>query len=177
MRLTYPQMPDDKPHLTLVDPSFISDHDQEFAPLPYFPWDERPPTLPLDSDECATAIHLAEGHLPRAAELLKVPLIRLTRLIKVSPRLQRVFEESAGLVVAKAFSKYIEALDAPDARRQEWGATKIMQSRAAMGHLFSPAPAQPTTQQASLTANTQTRTLTFRWRTDADDRPDDDPAA
>ena len=170
-------MSEDKPHLTLVNEDFTpsTDHDQEFVPLPFYPWDERPPTLPLDTDEAATAIHLAQAHLPAAAALLKVPLIRLQRLLNASPRLQRIFSESAGLVVARAFSKYIEALDAPDARRQEWGATKIMQSRAAIGHLFSPAPAQPTAQSnASLTANTTQRTLTFRWRTDADDQPNDD---
>jgi hypothetical protein len=162
-------MSDDKPHLTLVDPDFVREHDQEFAPLPYFPWDERPPTLLLDQDECATAIHLAQGHLPRAAELLKVPLFRLNRMLAHSPRLQRVFKESADLVVVKAFSKYIEALDAEDARRQEWGATKIMQSRAAMGHIFSPAPPANTQSSATLTQSATQRTIVFRWRTDADD--------
>ena len=46
--------------------------------------------------------------------------------------------------------------------------------RAAIGHLFSPAPAATTQSNASLSANPQTRTLTFRWRTDADDQPNDD---
>jgi hypothetical protein len=154
-------MENDKPHLTLVDSDFVSEHDQEFAPLPYFPWDERPSTLPLDQDECATALHLSQGHLPRAASLLKVPLIRLNRMLKHSPRLQRVFSESAELIVARAFSKYIDALDAEDARRQEWGATKIMQSRAAMGHLFSPAP--PANTASNIAVNAEARTVTFRW--------------
>jgi hypothetical protein len=153
-------MENDKPHLTLVDQDFISEHDREFAPLPYFPWDQRPSTVPLDQDECATALHLSQGHLAKAAFLLRVPLFRLNRMLKHSPRLQRVFSESAELIVARAFGKYIDALDAEDARRQEWGATKIMQSRAAMGHIFSPAPANSVSTSVTMSA----KEIVYSWR-------------
>ena len=65
---------DKPPHLTLVTPTHTqSEHDQEFIPLPFYPWTERPSTLPLDPDECATAIHVAKGDIPKAAAaLLKV---------------------------------------------------------------------------------------------------------
>jgi hypothetical protein len=40
---------------------------REFEPLPYFPWDERPTSLPLTHDEAATAIFLAKGDLKRGS--------------------------------------------------------------------------------------------------------------
>jgi hypothetical protein len=165
----------DHPHLTLVDSNMLSEHDQEFLPLPFYPWTERPSTLPLDADECATAIHLAHGDLPAAASLLKVPIVRLNRSLRASPRLQRILAETTELTIARAAAEYIRALDAPDDRRREWGASKLMASRAASGHPFSPAPPQSAQSAASLTVNPN-RSITFRWRTDADDRPDDDCA-
>jgi hypothetical protein len=153
---------DRPPHLTLVDPQFVGDHDQEFVPLPYYGWEERPPTLQLDHDECATAIHLAGGDLPKAASLLKVPLVRLHRSLRHSLRLQRILEETQDLAVARASAEYLRALDAPDDRRREWGASKIMQSRAAMGHPFSPAPAASA--QSNVTINQQAREIVFSWR-------------
>ena len=164
---------DKPPYLTLVDPHTASEHDQEFTPLPYYPWDERPLTLPLDSDECATAIHLAQGDLPRAAELLKVPLYKLNRALAHHPRLARIFREANDLAIARAAAEYLRALDSPSDRRREWGATKILASRAAVSHPFSPAPSQPNAAAASLslTSTAAGRTLVFRWRTDADDNP------
>jgi hypothetical protein len=162
---------DKPPYLTLVDP--VDPGEQEFLPLPYYPWDERPPHLAIDPDEAATAIHLGET-LPGAALLLKVPLRRLVRLVKHSPRLTRILAETTDILVAEASAEYARALRAPDDRRREWAATKIMQSRAAAGHPLSPAPPNST---MSLTA-TQTdgsRRITFRWRTDAD-LPNDDVA-
>jgi hypothetical protein len=161
----------DHPHLTLVDPSKSKEHDEEFIPLPFYPWDSRPPSLPLDPDECATAIHIAQGDLPAAANLLKVPLHKLNRQIRNHPRLARVLQETNELTVARAASEYINALSSPSERRREWASTKIMASRAAAQHPFSPAPAQPNAQSASLSLTDAGRTLTFRWRTDADDVP------
>jgi hypothetical protein len=42
---------------------------EEFVPLPWFPWETRPETLPLDDDEVATALYLANGDLKEAAAL------------------------------------------------------------------------------------------------------------
>jgi hypothetical protein len=154
----------------LVDPHAFSDAG-EYLPLPFYPWDERPPTLPIDADEAATALYLAKGVLQQAAALLKVADMRLRRLVQQSPRLQRIQTEQYGLAVDRSAGKYIEALDAPDARRQEWGAKNILASRAAIGHPFSPAPAQPT---QSTTLTLTDRTITYRWRTDQDPDPNDD---
>jgi hypothetical protein len=159
----------DHPHLTLVDPSKSKEHDEEFIPLPFYPWDSRPPSLPLDPDECATAIHIAQGDLPAAANLLKVPLHKLNRQIRNHPRLARVLQETNELTVARAASEYITALSSPSERRREWASTKIMASRAAQSHPFSPAPAQPGAASLSLSDTPAGRTLTFRWRTDADE--------
>ena len=175
----YKRLMADHPHLTLVDPNALSEHDQEFLPLPYYGWDERPPTVPLDSDEIATALHLAHGDDDQAARLLKVPVVRLQRLVKQSPRLQRIRSESLDVALARAAHIPIQTLFDPeaDARRLEWASTKVLQSRLAIGHPLSPAPAQPSAQQ-SLSINQQNRSITFRWRTDADDaRPDGDDVA
>jgi hypothetical protein len=66
---------------------------REFEPLPYYSWIERPASLPLTHDEAATAIFLAGGDLKQAANLLKVPPAQLSRLVKRSPRLQRIQTE------------------------------------------------------------------------------------
>jgi hypothetical protein len=62
----------------------------EFEPLAYFPWDSRPETLPLDVEEAATALYLAQGDINRAAARLKVTPARLNRTIRKSPRLIRL---------------------------------------------------------------------------------------
>lgn len=160
-----------RPHLTLVDPSDVQSNDDEFVALPFYPWDERPPTLPIDFDEAATAIHLAHGELQKAAALLKSPLHRLTRLLRASPRLQRIHQESFEHALIKAVAVPIDTLFDPssDQRAKEWASTKVLQSRLAMGHPLSPAPPS-TIQSSSLTVNPQQRSITFRWRTDADDQ-------
>jgi hypothetical protein len=108
-----------------------------------------------------------------AASLLKIPIVRLQRLIKQSPRLARVQEESYGVALAQAASIPIRTLFDPraDQRALEWASTKVLQSKLAQGHPLSPAPPS-TTQSASLTISPQ-RTLTFRWRTESDPDPND----
>ncbi len=167
------------PHLTIVDENFANDHNQEFVPLPFYSWTERPSTLPLDHDEVATAIHLAQGDITQAAFLLKTPIVRVTRSLRASPRLQRVLAECHDIAIARAASEYIKGLDSPSDRRREWAAKALLATRAASSHPFAPAPPS-SAQSASLalsSAQNGTKTLTFRWRTDADDvRPDDDIA-
>ena len=60
------------------------------SPLPYFGWLERPLDLPLDVEECATAIYLKNGDLDAAAARLKVTPARLDRVVRRSPRLMRL---------------------------------------------------------------------------------------
>ena len=164
---------DPHPHLKLVDNTIDHSHDSEFLPLPYYPWETRPDAVPLDADEVATALYIAQGSLVRAALLLKTPPTRVARTIRSHPRLNRVIEEQNQLTVAQAHSELLDALASPNDRRREWAAAKILASRVAAAHPFAPAPPQPSAQQTSLSlSNTQNgRTLTFRWRTDADPSP------
>lgn len=160
-------MADEHPYLTLVDPNNTTEEPGEFVPLPFYPWDQRPAHLVLDADEVATAIHLSAGDLIAAAELLRVPLVRVARALKAHPRLQRVMDEATHCAVARAAAEYIRALSSPNDRRREWGASQIMRSRAAQAHPFAPAPAGQT--QSSTSVTVTPRAITFRWRTDADD--------
>lgn len=157
-------MSDDKPQLTLVDNNFKSDYEQEFAPLPYMPWDERPSTAELTQGEAATALFLAHGDDHAAARLLKVPYVRLSRLIRGSLRLQRTRDECLGETTAAAASVAIRTLFDPssDRRQLEWASTKVLQSRMAAGHSLSPAP--PTTVQSNVTVNQADREIVFRWK-------------
>jgi hypothetical protein len=169
---------DDHPHLTLVDPQ-AQGNDDEFVPLPYYTWLERPKTLAIDFDEAATAIHLSHGELVKAAALLKVGLHRLTRLLKQSPRLQRIQQESFEHALIRARAVPIDTLfdDNADQRAKEWASTKVLQSRLAMGDPFSPAP--PSSAATALTVNTQSREIIFRWKspTELTNDDDDDSAA
>jgi hypothetical protein len=65
----------------------------EFVCLPYYGcWDQRPDSLPLDLDEVATALFLANGDLKAAADLLKVTVAQLKKPIRRTPRLQHLIE-------------------------------------------------------------------------------------
>lgn len=156
-----------KPYLTLVGSK--DTQDREFIPLPFYPWEERPDTVPLELEECETAIHLAQGHLPKAAELLKTALYKLNRMIVRHPRLQHIYTEAAQNLAHRAAGEIIDALDSPNDRRREWAATKILSIKAVADHPFAPAPPQPTTQSIALTQDN--RTITFRFRTDEDPDP------
>ena len=65
----------------------------EFLPLPFYGWLERPPDLPIDFDEAATAIYVVRGDVKKAAALLKVSPARLNRVVRGSPRLVRLKAE------------------------------------------------------------------------------------
>jgi hypothetical protein len=139
----------------------ISTLDQEFLPLPYYPWEERPNTLAIDDDEAATAIHLSWGDIKAASALLKVAPHRLMRLVKRSPKLQRIQDESYDLAIIAAVSVPIQTLMDPEAdnRRKEWASTKILSTRHAQGHPMSPAPAQPN----SVAITQENRSFTVIW--------------
>ena len=68
----------------------------EFLPLAFFPWDTRPETVPLDVEECATAIYLAEGDIRAAAARLKVTAAKFNRMVRRCPRLQRLRDDLGG---------------------------------------------------------------------------------
>ena len=153
----------DHPHLTLVDPNRSTEHDQEFIPLPFYGWAERPATLPLDPDECATAIHIARGDIPAAAALLKIPQFKLEREVRRHPNLARILNEELQIAVSRSRSELLTALESPNDRRREWAATKILASRIAQSDPFSPAPPQPGAVQAASVTLTD-REIIFSWQ-------------
>lgn len=59
------------------------------------PWDRRSDTLPLDMDELATAMFLANGDLEKAASLYKIDMKRLKAAIRRWPKLQFLLKRLA----------------------------------------------------------------------------------
>jgi hypothetical protein len=76
---------------------YLREHSaEEFAPLAFYPWDTRPLTVPLDVDECATALFLSRGDINAAAALLKVSATQFKKMVRRHPRLQRLRDDLAG---------------------------------------------------------------------------------
>ena len=146
----------DPPHLTLVDSSARSDLDAEFVPLPHYPWLIRPPHLPLDIEEVATALYLSEGLIGRAAERLKVEPLKVVRSIARSARLQRLHAELASLLNDKVHEEYIRAFKDEDSRRREWASAKVAQSKQFQAHPLAPST---NVQQSALSTGGPTRII------------------
>lgn len=102
----------------------------DLVSLPTSPWDERPTELPLDVEECRTAVWIARGNITKAAEVLKVSSQRLRRFIEHSPRLSaEVLEAKEGLV-DKAEEVVNDALsDVNDPGRQDSMARFVLASQ------------------------------------------------
>src|SRR4249919_4067417 len=74
------------------------------------PYSERPIELPLDTEECRTAIWMAAGNITEAAKVLKVTSIRLRNFVKKSPYLSAEMQEAADRVVDIAEANVLNAL-------------------------------------------------------------------
>jgi hypothetical protein len=116
----------------------MSDMDEEFLPLPHFLYDERPSTVPLEIEECATALYLNAGDTDEAATRLKVHPLRLQRVIDRSPRLQRLHRELAALMNNRVLKEYRRAFDAEDDRRREWASSKLAATAQFQSHPLAP---------------------------------------
>lgn len=82
----------------------------DLAALPTMPYSERPIELPLDVEECRTAIWMAAGNISEAAKVLKVSSIRLRNFVKKSPYLSAEMQEAADRLVDIAESNVHDAL-------------------------------------------------------------------
>lgn len=92
----------------------------DLVALPTMPYSERPPELPLDIEECRTAIWMAQGNITEASKLLKVTSIRLRSFVKKSPYLTAEMQESSDRVVDIAEANVLDALtDAEDPSRRD----------------------------------------------------------
>lgn len=112
--------------------------EDEFLPLPYYPYDRRPSVIPIDVEEAATALYLAEGEIAVAAQTLKVEPLRLMRVIRRSSRLTRLHQELVSLLNDKVHHEYARAFKDEDDRRREWAASKVSQTRQFQDHPLAP---------------------------------------
>lgn len=74
------------------------------------PYAERPVELPLDIEECRTALWMAAGNITQAATILKVTSIRLRNFVKKSPYLTSEMAEAHDRIVDIAESNVRDAL-------------------------------------------------------------------
>lgn len=92
----------------------------DLVPLPTAPWDERPTELPLDVDECRTALWLTQGNIAKAAELIKVPSSRMRSFVNKNEFLKREMEECREVLKDIAEGNVYEALtDRSDTGRRD----------------------------------------------------------
>jgi hypothetical protein len=122
----------------------INNMDEEFLPLPYYPYEKRPSHMRLEEDEVATALYLSEGELAMAAQHLRVDQLRIIRAINRSPRLQKLHGELASLLNDKVMREYMRAFASDDDRRREWAASKVAQTKQFQSHPLAPNTNTPT---------------------------------
>lgn len=82
----------------------------DLVPIPTQPWDVRPIELPLDADECRTALWMAKGNITEAAVLLKVSSKRLRKFVNGSEYLLQELEESKEQLIDTAEKVVLDAL-------------------------------------------------------------------
>jgi hypothetical protein len=114
------------------------------VPLPTMPYSERPVEMPLDVEECRTAIWKAKGNITRAAEYLKVPSTRLRNFVDKSAYLKRELRESLEIHVDRAEEIVDEALnDEDDKSRRDQMARFVLGSQVARQRGWGNGMAQP----------------------------------
>jgi hypothetical protein len=89
----------------------VSEMPDNLTTLPTMPYPERPEDLPLDIEECRTALWLNRGNITDAAAMLKVRSSRLRAFVSASPYLQREVEEAKERLKDKAMKVIAEGLD------------------------------------------------------------------
>ncbi len=94
--------------------------------LPTMPYDERPVELPLDVEECRTALWMVRGNVSQAAAILKVSSLRLRTFIKGSKRLTAEQQEMQEILLDTAEDVAFEALTDPDTSRKDAMARFVM---------------------------------------------------
>ena len=105
----------------------MSEFPDDLIPLPTMPYEQRPTNLPLDVEECRTAIWQCRGNISMAAQLLKTSASRLRTFVKKSPRLMEEVDEARQQLVDMSEDIAYEALtDGEDANRRDQMARFIM---------------------------------------------------
>src|SRR5262245_44564645 len=102
----------------------------DLVPLPTAPYAERPVSLPLDVEECRTAIWMVRGNITEAAKLLKITSLRLRQFIKKSPYLSAECHEAREQLADIAENIVHNALtDEEDKGRQDTMARFVLTSQ------------------------------------------------
>lgn len=84
------------------------------------PYDTRPVELPLDIEECRTAIWRSAGNITEAAAYLKIPSKRLRAFVKASKYLSAELAEAGEQIKDIAESVVLDALtDEDDKQRRD----------------------------------------------------------
>lgn len=98
----------------------MSELPADLIPLPTAPYPERPDSLPLEIEECRTAIWLCRGNVTEAAKLVKVTSGRLRKFIAGSAYLSAELRESKEQLADIAENVVYEALtDEEDKGRKD----------------------------------------------------------
>lgn len=99
----------------------------DLVPLPTMPYDERPEALPLDVEECRTALWMVRGNISEAAKVLKISSLRLRNFVKGSKRLTEEQKEMQAVLLDTAEDVAYEALtDEDDKGRRDAMARFVM---------------------------------------------------
>ncbi len=98
----------------------------DLVPLPTAPYNARPESLPLDVEECRTAIWVAKGNISEAAEILKVPSARLRQFVKRSPYLTAEVNESLEQLLDRAESQMYDAVTDEEDKTRADNAAKFI---------------------------------------------------
>jgi hypothetical protein len=85
----------------------------DLKPIATQPWEERPSDLPLDREECRTAIWNSRGNVTEAARVLKVSSARLRNFVRQSDYLSREVQEAREQIVDAAEQVVLDALSDP----------------------------------------------------------------
>lgn len=103
----------------------------DLMPLPTMPYDERPDEIPLNVEECRTAIWRCKGNISDAAKIMKVSPSRFRTFVRNSPRLSREADEARELLLDKAESVALDALEDEDPVRKDMMARFVLDK---LGH-------------------------------------------
>lgn len=94
------------------------------------PYTERPVELPLDVEECRTAIWKCEGNITKAAQMLKCSPLRLRTFVRKSQYLSREMDEAREQLVDTSEDIVREALeDEEDKGRRDMMAKFVLGSQ------------------------------------------------
>jgi hypothetical protein len=92
----------------------VGDMPSDLKVLPTMPYEQRPEDLPLDVEECRTAIWLHNGNITEAAVELKIPSARLRRFVKNNAYLSAEVEEAREKLKDRAEEVIRQGLNDPE---------------------------------------------------------------